>query len=109
MLLRPWPGLEQQQVWQVHLQVASSPMMLLMMRRYSDVSATPVMGPLTSGSLIRLRKGDRYSSGAIPDQSAAAGAKRVTRAAAPSPARAFLLLRQKQTCRVVGAGVRMCH
>jgi len=37
--------------------------------RHSAVSATPVIGPLTSGSLTSLRKGERYWSGWTADQS----------------------------------------
>lgn len=49
---------------------SSSPRMPPLSRRHREVSATPVIGPLTSGSLTSLRKGDRNSRGCTTDQSA---------------------------------------
>lgn len=47
-----------------------SPSTPLLSRRQRAVSATPVIGPLTSGSRTNFRKGARNSSGCTADQSA---------------------------------------
>lgn len=46
------------------------PRMPLLSRRHREVRATPVIGPLTSGSRTSLRKGDKNSRGCTADQSA---------------------------------------
>jgi hypothetical protein len=46
-----------------------SPMTPLLSRRQMAVRATPVMGPLTSGSRMSFRKGSRYSRGGTRLQS----------------------------------------
>lgn len=56
---------------------SSLPRMPLLSKRHREVSATPVIGPLTSGSRTSFRKGDRNSSGCTTDQSATARWQRV--------------------------------